>query len=289
VKDGNNREPFARSGARGNSEMEQRKMNANLRVALRILLMTAVAIFFGHVWPQPVLASPQAAAPQARQHTPASATGADTDQISQSESQAGDQQLLEQMRAQLDREAMERVRDGRGSGGGFERTLDDVGGFFIFLVVAGSLLWIVRVALEHRRWHRMVKVQTETHAKLLDKFGSSQDMLAYMDSEAGRRFLETPVFDAQNKRSMALPYGRILWSAQIGLIAAALGAGFLFLRGKVNPDADVAFLVFGTLMFTLGIGFLVSGGVSYGLAKYMGLLTREESGLSRSAAHSSSS
>ena len=272
-------------------------MHANLKAALRIILMMTLLFLCGNLAVAATFASAHAQAaapahtqaPPAKQHTPASATGVDTDQGSQSETQAGDQQLLEQMRAQLDREAMERVRDGRGSGDGFERILSDVGGFFIFLIVVGSLLWIVRVALEHRRWHRMVKVQTETHAKLLDKFGSSQDMLAYMDSEAGRRFLETPVFDAQNKRSIALPYGRILWSAQIGLIAAAMGAGFLFLRGKVNADADVAFLVFGTLLFTLGIGFLVSGGVSYGLAKYMGLLKRDENGLSRSAAHSSSS
>jgi hypothetical protein len=278
--------------------MERRKMHANLKAALRIILMMMLLFLSGNLVMAATFSSAHAQAPQQKVQKPpvparaqgtAPAEGVDTDQGSQSETQAGDQQLLEQMRAQLDREAMERVRDGRGGGDGFVRILDDVGGFFIFLIVVGSLLWIVRAALEHRRWHRMVKVQTETHAKLLDKFGSSQDMLAYMDSEAGRRFLETPVFDAQNKRSIALPYGRILWSAQIGLIAAAMGAGFLFLRGKVNPDADVAFLVFGTLMVTLGIGFLVSGGVSYGLAKYMGLLTREENGLSRSAAHSSSS
>lgn len=225
----------------------------------------------------------------ARQHAATPTDGTDTDQDTQPETQQNDREVLNQMRAQLDREAMDRVRYGSGRGSGFEQILTDVGGFFIFLVVVGSLLWIVRTALEHRRWHRMVKVQTETHTKLLDKFGSSQEMLTYMESEAGKRFLETPVFDAQNKRSIALPYGRILWSVQIGLIAAAMGTGFLFLRGKVNADADIALMIFGTMMFTLGIGFLVSGGVSYVLANYMGLLKRDENGLARSSAHSTSS
>ena len=127
----------------------------------------------------------------------------------------------------------------------------------------------------------MVKVQTETHAKLLERFGSSQEMLAYMDSEAGKKFLESPIFEGQRQQVSKLPFGRILWSVQIGIIAASLGAGILSLRGRVPADADTGFLVFGTLVFTLGIGFLVSGGVSYILAKYFGLLERPESALTR--------
>lgn len=272
-------------------------MPATLKAALRIVLMMTLLFLSGNLLMASTYAPAQAQAPQPkmqkapappRQHAVAPAEGVDTDEASQSDAQPGDQQMLNDMRGQVDREVMDRVRNGGGGGYGIERILDDVGGFTIFVVVVLALLWIVRTALEHRRWHRMVKVQTETHTKLLDKFGSSQDMLAYMESEAGKRFLETPVFDAQNKRSIALPYGRILWSAQIGLIAGAMGAGLLFLRGKVNADSDIAFLVFGTLMFTLGIGFLVSGGVSYLLARYMGLLKRDENGLARAAAHSSS-
>jgi hypothetical protein len=275
-------------------------MHANLRATLRMLLMITLLFFSGNLLmsgtvagaqAQPPLPKAQKAAAPARPRAAAPADGVDTDPGSQSDAQQqqNDQELIAGMRAQLDREALDRVRYGGGRGSSFERILDDVGGFLIFLVVASCLLWILRSALEHRRWQRMVKVQTEMHAKLLDKFGSSQEMLSYVESEAGRRFLETPVFDAQNKRSIALPYGRILWSVQIGLIAAAMGAGLLFLRGKVNADADIGFLIFGTLMFTLGVGFLVSGGVSYWLAKYMGLLKRDESGLSRPIAHSSSS
>ena len=70
----------------------------------------------------------------------------------------------------------------------------------------------------------------------------------------------------------SLPFSRILWSMQIGIIAAIFGAGILFLRGRVSPDADMGFQVFGTLVLTLGVGFVVSGGVSYGLAKHFGLL-----------------
>ncbi len=273
-------------------------MHVNLKVALRIFLMITLLFFGGNLLMCGTFAAGQAQTPQPKMQKPAApararaaapADGVDTDQESQSETQPLDQETLDQIRAQLNQEALERVRNGGYHQNSFVQILDDVGGFLIFLVITSALLWILRSALEYRRWHRMVKVQTEMHAKLLDKFGSSQEMLSYVESEAGRRFLETPVFDAQNKRSIALPYGRILWSVQIGLIAAAMGIGFLSLRQRVDPDADTAFMIFGTLLFTLGIGFLVSGGVSYFLARFMGLLKHDENGLVRPAAHSSSS
>ncbi len=190
------------------------------------------------------------------------------------------QRQLDDVRRQFENEALNRMRYGRT--GNFDRVMDQLVPFFVFLGVTAALLWILRVILDNRRWYKMVKVQTETHAKLLDRFGSSQEMLAYMDSEAGKKFLESPIFEGQRQQVSTLPFGRILWSTQIGIIAASLGAGILFLRGRVSADADTGFLVFGTLVFTLGIGFLVSGGVSYILAKYFGLLERPEVALTRS-------
>lgn len=188
---------------------------------------------------------------------------------------------LDDVRRQIENEALNRMRSGR-QPYDFGRFMDDMGPFVVFLVITGALLWILRVILDNRRWYKMVKVQTETHAKLLDRFGSSQEMLAYMDSEAGKKFLESPIFEGQRRQVSALPFGRILWSTQIGIIAGTLGAGVLFLRGRVSADADMGFTVFGTLLLTLGIGFLVSGGVSYVLAKYFGLLERPEGALARS-------
>jgi len=273
-------------------------MHATLKATLRILLIMTLLFIAGNSMTVAAFAAAPAQAPQqkvqkptppARPHTAAPTDGVDTDQENQSDTQPLDQKTLDLMRVQLNQEALDRVRNGGYRPNNFVQILDDFGGFLIFLVITMSILWIVRSALEHRRWHKMVKVQTETHTKLLDKFGSSQEMLTYMDSEAGRRFLETAVFDAQNKRSIALPYGRILWSVQIGVIAGVMGIGLLYLRGKVDADADMGLLIFGTMLSTLGLGFLVSGGVSYLLANFMGLLKQEGNGLAKPAAHSSSS
>ena len=272
-------------------------MDSRVKRMLRILFLTTLALFavqFAGARPAAAkhasgnnAAPAQAAeAPQKPQRQPvtakpqAQAAQAEAGSDDQTPPDVGLQREMDDVRRQFENEALNRMRYGRP--GNFDRILDQVGPFFIFVVIVGALLWILRVILDNRRWYKMVKVQTETHAKLLDRFGASQDMLAYMESEAGKKFLESPIFEGQRQQVSALPFGRILWSTQIGIIAASLGAGILFLRGRVSADADVGFLVFGTLIFTLGIGFLVSGGVSYALAKYFGLLERPESALTRS-------
>lgn len=179
----------------------------------------------------------------------------------------------------LQRQAIDRMRRGNSN----QSVWREIIPFFVFLVVSGALLWILHVILENKRWYKMVKVQSETHTKLLEKFGSSQEMLAYMESDAGRRFLEQPLFNIENKQAGRFPYGRILWSVQVGLVLVMLGVGLLFLqgKGKVSPEGDAPLWIFGTVGLTLGIGFVLSAGVSYALSKQLGLLERPKSLLQR--------
>lgn len=229
---------------------------------------------------------PQKQEPEHRKQAAAPQSSDEQGDAGQAEDQQPEKQQLEQVRQQVTREMMDRMRYGSAHTD-VEGMLD---GFLAFSAFIGFLLialWVLRLFLEHKRWSRAVRAQSEVHAKLLDKFGTSQDLIAYVESEAGKRFLEAPIFESQARQSIALPYGRILWSVQVGVIAAILGIGILMLRGKApSPDADLGFQIFGTLTTTLGVGFLVSGGVSYALAKYMGLSAQPEEAKSRAALHS---
>jgi|GEM_PF-1216624 len=220
--------------------------------------------------PQKPAARP--AAP-ARQHP--EATLAEPATTHGSQANADLQRQLTDLQQQFEQQAINRIRYGTPTYGlgGF---MNDFVPFLVFVGVTLALLWILRTVLDNRRWNKMVKVQTETHAKLLDRFASSQEMMAYIQSEAGKKFLEAPVFEGQRRQVSTLPFSRILWSVQIGIIAAIFGIGILFLRGRVSPDANMGFQVFGTLILTLGVGFLVSGGVSYVLAKHFGLLEQRD-------------
>jgi len=58
-------------------------------------------------------------------------------------------------------------------------------GLFVLLGVLGvasTIGWLLRTLSEHRRWLRLSKVQTEAHAKLMDRLTSNQDIIAYVQS-----------------------------------------------------------------------------------------------------------
>jgi hypothetical protein len=153
------------------------------------------------------------------------------------------------------------------------RFMDDAMPFAAFVIILGALLWVLRVILENRRWGKVAKVQSEVHSKLLEKFGNSQELLAYMGTEAGKRFLESQPFqlEAQGTRPTPYPFGRILLSMQLGVVVLMVGVGLLYLRGHVTEGAEGC-LISGTLASTVGIGFLLSAAASYGLSRHFGLL-----------------
>ena len=150
--------------------------------------------------------------------------------------------------------------------------------FVVFLVVTGVIIWLVRMIVEHRRWSRVSKTQFEVHSKLLDRFASNEELLAYIQTPAGRRFLESaPILMHDESRPMAAAFSRILWSAQVGIVLAITGAGLLFLSWRMIEEAAQFVFVIGTVTLALGVGFIVSGAAAYVLSRRLGLLGRPAS------------
>ena len=156
---------------------------------------------------------------------------------------------------------------------GLARFMNDAYPFLVFVIILGALLWVLRVILENRRWGKVAKVQSEVHSKLLEKFGTSQELLAYMETEAGKRFLESQPFqlETQGTRANSLPLRTDPIVNTVGSGGALVGVGLLYLRGHLTEGAEGC-LVFGTLASTVGIGFLLSAAASYGLSRHLGLL-----------------
>jgi len=106
---------------------------------------------------------------------------------------------------------------------------------------------------------------SELQAKLLDRFATAHELLAYLETEDGKRFLETASVEHAN------PLWRILGAIQTGVILTLVGITLMLLRGRIAGGED-AFLGFGAVTLALGIGFLISAGISYALSKSAGLL-----------------
>ena len=142
-----------------------------------------------------------------------------------------------------------------------------------FACFLATLAWLIRQFLENRRWSRIFKLQSDVHGKLIERFSSSQELATYMESEAGRRFLEAspiPIGFEQDQR-MPNAVARVLNPLQIGVVLVLLGVGFFLIR-NVHPDMRIPMLVLGTVALMPGIGFILSAGITLVLAGRLGLI-----------------
>ena len=144
--------------------------------------------------------------------------------------------------------------------------------FVIFITVTGALLWLIKTLLDWRRWTRMARVQAEVHSKLLDRFTANEELLSYIQTAAGRRFLESgPVLAEAGPQPLGAPVSRILWSFQAGIVLAIAGLGLSFVSGRVQPEVAQGISVLGVLAIALGIGFILSGVAAWMISRRMGL------------------
>jgi NADH:ubiquinone oxidoreductase subunit 3 (subunit A) len=151
--------------------------------------------------------------------------------------------------------------------------------FLVFLVVVGVVIWLIRTILEARRWNRVSKTQAEVHTKLLDRFSSNEDLLAYIQTPVGRRFLESgPAPVADDVRPVGAPFSRILLSIQAGVVLTAAGLGMLFLNSRMDNEVSAFFLVIGVVTLAVGLGFLASSAAAYVISSRLGLMNRSDSG-----------
>jgi hypothetical protein len=139
------------------------------------------------------------------------------------------------------------------------------------ILVPGSLFfmigWIVWVLFSSIRRYKIARFQAEVQTSLLQRLDSSQSLLAYVETPAGKQFVEGLTTER------VTPYERILSSVQAGIIIAIFGVALLVLRSKL-PFSGEAFTIFGTLAVALGLGFGIAGAASYFLSRSFGLLNR---------------
>jgi hypothetical protein len=144
----------------------------------------------------------------------------------------------------------------------------------IVVTIFGALVLIVRFLVESRRWSRTFKMQSEVHSRLIDKFSTSQELAAYMETEAGKRFLEAAPISTGASAGPFVPnvVARVLTPLQIGLVMVLLGIGFLLLRNVGGEDTAESMMITGTVMLMPGIGFILSAGATWAVAHRLGLM-----------------
>ena len=140
------------------------------------------------------------------------------------------------------------------------------------IMVFGGIVTVFWIVFSTVRRLKVARMQSEVHKHLIEKVSSSQELLTFLDSESGKQLVASIGIEQPSRH----PQSRILTSVQIGVILVCVSIAFLLIGANV---ADVAegFKITGALGLALGIGFLISAGLSYRLSKKFGLLDSERS------------
>lgn len=160
--------------------------------------------------------------------------------------------------------------------------------FATFLLIALALAWFVRTIIEQKRWSRLSRTQSEVHNKILDRFGTSEELLAYVRTPAGARFLESAPIPLHAERSQggaqSAPLTRVMWSIQIGVAVAVAALGMLLVSIPFEGESALVLFFLGAIGFCLGAGFIASAAVSLFLSRRLGLWEPPRSGETAPAA-----
>lgn len=150
--------------------------------------------------------------------------------------------------------------------------LGGMAGVFLVIIFVGVITWLVRTFIQHRRWLRASQVQADVHTKLMERMTSNEELLAYVQSPAGRRFLEAaPLRPETEGPQLSAPVGSIIWSMMAGVVLTVLGVGFRYAGNFVKDEAHDAFVVVGVIILALGIGFMVASLMGFVLSSRLGL------------------
>lgn len=156
-----------------------------------------------------------------------------------------------------------------------DRTLNDLVPFAVFLVVAGIVVWLIRTVIDHRRWSRATATQTEMFRKVFDRFGTNEELLSYLQSDAGRRIAEAVSLPLDAGRPIGAPLQRILWTVQIGIVSFMLGLGLQLVSWRVPVELATALSAMAVIVISIGLGFIVSAVASHILARRFGAMPQQ--------------
>jgi hypothetical protein len=144
--------------------------------------------------------------------------------------------------------------------------------FVAFLVITSTLVWLIKTLIDYRRWSRLSKSQGEVHNKLLDRFANNEELLAYVQTPAGRRFLESaPIMLDAAASPVAAPLRRILFAVEAGFVILAGGTGVEIASRFVPAEVAPVLFVIGIIGMSLGAGFIIAAAASFFISKRLGL------------------
>ena len=132
-----------------------------------------------------------------------------------------------------------------------------------FLATVAFVAWVVVNGWLRRKQMHLI---TEFNGRLIDRIGSVKDLSEFLQTDGGARLLNSFTIE----RASTSIHERILRSSALGVVIISVGLGFLYLGRSFRFEEGFTFA--GVIALALGVGCVLSSGVSYGLARILGVL-----------------
>ncbi|HJT17048.1 MAG TPA: DUF6249 domain-containing protein [Thermoanaerobaculia bacterium] len=132
--------------------------------------------------------------------------------------------------------------------------------FMVMLIpivsVVGSFIMVVAIVyFISRAKERSARYRADVQMKMIERFGSANEFTQFLESSAGKQFLnETPRRSARE---------RAMGGIRTGIILTFIGLGFCV---GYWAEGDPGFFIPAFILIGLGVGFLISAAVSWKMA-----------------------
>jgi hypothetical protein len=142
----------------------------------------------------------------------------------------------------------------------------------IMITLIVSVSGVIRHLLRVRQQRQLADLRLQMQTRVLDKLERPEQLLEYLGSEEGRRWL-----DLDETSTSGGAAGRILGSLQVGFVTLLVGLTLFFLQGRFDSDDGVAeaLTLIGAVGAAAGLGFLVSALGAFMLGRRWGLLPED--------------
>lgn len=131
-------------------------------------------------------------------------------------------------------------------------------GFYLMTILC---IWILARAKSQR-----AQIQAEVQSKLIERFQSAPELIEFLQSEPGQKFVT-----GVDATARVMTREKIIGGIRNAIIFSMLGIGFLALC--ISDEIRNDFMLFvGTMLLVLGLGFLIATFVSMKLSRSMGLI-----------------
>ncbi|MGZ8866703.1 MAG: hypothetical protein ACXW2P_00060 [Thermoanaerobaculia bacterium] len=129
----------------------------------------------------------------------------------------------------------------------------------ITAIVFSNIVFGVLILAWWRMKQRRLELQAEVQTKLIDRFGSSAELVEFLKSSTGREFVH-----GVQKGAAGAAHERAVGGIRKAIILSFVGIGLLAIWG-ISGAEWISW--FGMLFLTIGLGFLTAAIVSMRLSR----------------------